>query len=150
MENACAKKKKGSIWFFENQRYERFSRHPRDVRGIMHWPFVPAILFHPLNPTSDRGWSLSTLFFFFPHRRGVAREVFINQSITRLCLKACWKKKEKRKKERRTVNPFKEKKGKKAAPRERVMKAYSSCVDKIFAHNSPATNEYIMEKILIK
>lgn len=30
------------------------------------------------------------------------------------------------------------------------MKAYSSCVDKIFAHNSPVMNEYIMEKILIK
>ena len=33
---------------------------------------------------------------------------------------------------------------------ENFMKAYSSCVDKIFAHNSPPMNEYITEKILIK
>ena len=176
MENVCAKEKKKKRKkkrfdpvFRKAEVYERFSRHPRDVRGIMHWPFVPAILFHPLNPTSDRGWSLSTLFFFFPHRREklhARREVFINQSITWLCLKASWEEKKKRRRRRKRkrkkrATPAnresvqrKEGRGeggrKSSVDAENFMKAYSSCVDKIFAHNSPPMNEYITEKILIK
>ena len=50
---------------FSRAAYAR-SRGVLDVRGIMHWPFICAILFHPLNPTSDRGWSLSSFSFFSP------------------------------------------------------------------------------------
>lgn len=39
------------------------SRDVLDVRGIIHWPFIRAVLLHPLNPTWGRRWSLSSFSF---------------------------------------------------------------------------------------
>lgn len=153
MENACAKKKRFDLVFRKPEVREILETSSRRERNH-------ALTFRSCHPISSpkshirpRMKLIYALLLLSSSERSCTRGVHKSvdySAVFESLLEKKGKKEEKEKKERRTVNPFKEKKGKKAAPRERVMKAYSSCVDKIFAHNSPAMNEYIMEKILIK
>lgn len=127
------KRRKGSIeGFFENE-YTRFSRHSRDVRGIMHWPFVPAILFHPpkshIRPR-DEPYPRSFFFLFLIGEctRGV------HKSVDYLAVFESFLKKERRKKKKSDIGEAwirLKKKGKRACVDEELWR-HSSCVDKIF------------------